>query len=130
MMRGRVRTITLVTLLVLLGLPLSGTVCAAWCDASAHTREGSAQHCDTSTDAPGAARLNGVRAHDCDHRGAVSQATEIAVTRANAGTFVEGADVTHGSCPLPTVSPRAHCLEHGASPASSPPVGPPLVLRV
>ena len=129
--------ISLVLLLVLTGLPVSGTVCAMLCDFAAAPRaaahHGSAKHCDNeqATMPSSGPQVRGASGHDCsDHE----TATLIAAT-----TTATGADSVPGLSLLVAVpvhdsnsnfADSDAIFDYHPPPGSTPPTASPLVLRV
>jgi len=130
--------ISLVLLLLLTALPVSGTVCAMLCDSAAATRaaahHASGKPCDdeqATTPSSGPQMGGGTAGHDCsDHDAAMREAATTTATRADsvAGPSLLVAVPVHAS-----ISNRIDAnavFEYRTPPGSTPPAASPLVLRV
>ena len=129
--------ISVVLLLLLTALPVSGTVCAMLCDPAAATRaaahHASGKPCDDdqATTAMSGPQIRSTAGHDCnDHEAAVRQAATTTATRADsvAGPSLLVAVPVHAS-----ISNRIDAntvFEYRTPPGSTPPTASPLVLRV
>ena len=130
--------ISLVLLLLLTALPVSGTVCAMLCDSAAATRaaahHASGKPCDdeqATTPSSGPQMRGGTAGHDCsDHEAATREAATTTATRADsvAGPSLLVAVAVHDS-----ISNRIDAnavFECRTPPSSTPPTASPLVLRV
>ena len=80
--------ISLVVLIILTALPVSGTVCAMLCDSAAATRaaahHGSGKICDEQATPSSGPQMRGASGHDCsDHDAAIRVAATTTATRAD-----------------------------------------------
>ena len=130
--------ISVVLLLLLTALPVSGTVCAMLCDSAAATRAAahhtSGKPCDdepATTPSSGPQMRGATAAHDCsDHDAAVREAATTTATRADSvpGPSLLVAVPVHDSTSKLTDSDAV--FDYRTPPGSTPPTASPLVLRV
>ena len=130
--------ISLVLLLLLTALPVSGTVCAMLCDSAAATRvaahHASGKPCDdeqASTPSSGPQMRGGTAGHDCsDHDAAMREAATTTATRADsvAAPSLLVAVPVHGS--ISNLTDADAVFDYRTPPGSTPPTASPLVLRV
>ena len=131
---GWKQRISLVVLVVLTALPLSGTICAMVCDSTAKAgsgHHGSDQNCeDRAQSSTGGALIQGVSEHDCsDHDAALRQAATSAAERVLLQTHP--APLT--DLPALTFSSLAtsgRSFAYTGPPGAAPPPTTPLVLRI
>ena len=129
--------ISVVLLLLLTALPVSGTVCAMLCDSAAATRatahHASGKPCDdeqATTPSPGP-QMRGTAGHDCsDHEAAMREAATTTATRADSvtGPSLLVAVPVHDS--ISNLTDANVVFEYRTPPGSTPPTASPLVLRV
>jgi hypothetical protein len=128
--------ISLVLLLLLTALPVSGTVCAMLCDSAAATRAAahhtSGKPCDdeqAATPASGPQMRGGTAGHDCSDHAAMRRASLTTATRADsvAGPSLLVAPV-HDS--ISNLTDANAVFDYRSPPGSTPPTASPLVLRV
>jgi hypothetical protein len=128
--------ISLVLLIGLTALPVSGSVCAMLCDSAAVTRaaahHASGKPCDDeqATSPSSGPQMRSTAGHDCsDHDAAMRQAATTTATRADsvAGPSLLVAVPVHDSISNLTASDS---FDYRAPPSSTPPTASPLVLRV
>lgn len=129
--------ISVVLLLLLTALPVSGTVCAMLCDSAAATRaaahHASGKPCDdekATTPTPGP-QMRGTAGHDCsDHDAVVREAATTTATRADsvAGPTLLVAVPVYAAISNLTQSDAV--FEYRTPLGSTPPTAFPLVLRV
>ena len=131
--------ISLVLLLLLTALPVSGTVCAMLCDSAAATRaaahHASGKPCDDEQATPpssGPQIRGGTAGHDCsDHEAAMREAATTTATRADG---VAGPSLLVAVVPVhDSISNRIDAnavFEYRTPPGGTPPTASPLVLRV
>lgn len=130
--------ISVVLLLLLTALPVSGTVCAMLCDSAADTRaathHASGKPCDdeqATTPSSGPQMRGGTAGHDCgDHDAVMREAATTTATRADSvlGPSLLVAVPVHDSISKLTDSDAV--FDYRTPPASTPPTASPLVLRV
>ena len=127
--------ISLVVLMVLTALPVSGTVCAMLCDSAAATRaqahHGDGKICDEQTTPSSGPQFRGASGHDCsDHEVAVREAATTTATRADGvpGLSLLIAVPVHDS--ISNLTDANAVFEYRTPPGSTPPTASPLVLRV
>jgi hypothetical protein len=127
--------ISLVLLMVLTALPVSGSVCAMLCDSAAATRatahHGSGKPCDDQAPSSSGPQLRGASAHDCsDHDAAMRLAATTTATRADsvAGPSLLALVPAHDS--ISTLTSSDAMVDYRTPPGSTPPTVSPLVLRV
>ena len=130
--------ISVVLLLLLTALPVSGTVCAMLCDSAAATRaaahHASGKPCDdeqATTPSSGPQMRGGTAGHDCsDHDAAMREAATTTATRADTvpGPSLLFAVPVHDSISKLTDSDAV--FDYRTPPNSTPPTASPLVLRV
>jgi hypothetical protein len=127
--------ISLVLLIVLTALPVSGTVCAMLCGSAAATRaaahHGSGKACDLQAPPSSGPQIRGASGHDCsDHDAAIREAATTTATRADsvAGPSLLVAVPVHDSISNLTHSDAV--FDYPTPPGSTPPTASPLVLRV
>ncbi|MEQ1575690.1 MAG: hypothetical protein ABL993_15735 [Vicinamibacterales bacterium] len=127
--------ISLVVLMVLTALPVSGTLCAMLCDsakvgrAAAH-HHGSGKACDEeATPAPGP-QLRGGSSHDCSDHEAVREAAITTATRADSvpGPSLLAAVAVHDT--ISNLVDSDDIFDYRTPPGSTPPTASSLVLRV
>jgi hypothetical protein len=123
---------SLIVLAVFIGLPLSGLVCAIDCAAEARStpvavdRHAVPASCHEES---GAATIEGVTDHDCDH-GALVAAAFLTTVRADTTILsVKDAIVVTQRTALTAFACHAQ-PRSGAPPGAAPPVRTPLVLRI
>ena len=129
--------ISLVLLIVLTALPVSGTVCTMLCDSAASTRA-SAHHasgkpCDDeqATTPSSGPQMGGTAGHDCsDHDAAMREAATTTATRAEsvAGPSLLVAVPVHDS--ISNYTDADAVFDYRTPPGSTPLTASPLVLRV
>ena len=129
--------ISLVVLMVLTALPVSGSVCAMLCDSAAATRagghHGSGKACDedqTGTPSSGP-QMRGASGHDCsDHEAAVREAATTIATRADSvpRPTLLAAVAVHDT--ISNLVDSDDVFDYRTPPGSTPPTASPLVLRV
>ena len=126
--------ISLVLLIVLTAIPVSGTVCAMLCDSEAATRaaahHGSGKPCDDEQATPRRVRRCAAHGHDCsDHDAANRVAATTTATRADSvpGPSLLAAVPVHDSISDLTDSDAVFDYR---TPPGNPPTASPLVLRV
>jgi len=128
--------ISLVLLIVLSALPVSGAVCAMLCDSAAASRaaahHGSGQPCDEQAPPSSGAQLRGALGHDCgDHDAVVGEATTATAYRAAsvaAPPSLQAAVPVHET--ISNLIGSASVSAYRTPPGSTPPTASPLVLRV
>ena len=127
--------ISLVLLMVLTALPLSGTVCVMLCDSATATRaqahHGSGKICDEQTTTSSGPQLRGASGHDCsDHEAAVREAATTTATRADSvpGPSLLAAVAVHDT--ISDLVDSDDLFDYRTPPGSTPPTASPLVLRV
>jgi hypothetical protein len=127
--------ISLVVLMVLTALPVSGTVCAMLCDSAAATRaqahHGAGKICDEQTTPSSGPQLLGASGHDCsDHEGAVREAATTTATRADSvpRPTLLAAVAVHDT--ISNLVESDDVFDYRTPPGSTPPTASPLVLRV
>jgi hypothetical protein len=125
--------ISLLTVVVLAGLRLSGAICAMVCDST--LQAGSAHHgsenCAVPAEASTGAHIGGVSEHRCSDHDAVLRLVATAVTE----RFVLQADPTLSTAPASLTkstsrSPSGRTFEYTSPSGTAPPTTTPLVLRV
>jgi hypothetical protein len=128
--------ISLVLLLLLTALPVSGAVCAMLCDSAVATRaaahHASGKPCDDEPATPSSgARLRGASSHDCsDHETAVREAATTTATRADSvprPTLLTVVAVHEAFCKLVESD---DVFDYCTPPHSTPPPASLLVLRI
>ncbi len=127
--------ISLVVLMVLTALPVSGTVCAMLCDSAAATRaqahHGAGKVCDEQTTPSSGPQLRGASGHDCsDHEAAVREAATTTATRADS---VPRPTLLAAVAVYDTISNLVDSddvFDYRTPPGRTPPTASPLVLRV
>jgi hypothetical protein len=130
--------ISLVLLLLLTALPVSGTVCAMLCDSAATTRaaahHASGKSCDddqATTPSSGPQMRGGTAGHDCsDHDAAMREAATTTATRADSvpePSLLVAVPVHDAISNLPEADA---VFDYRTPPGSTPPTASPLVLRV
>ena len=127
--------ISLVLLIVLTALPVSGSVCAMLCDSAAATRagahHGSGNSCDDHASPSSGPQLLDASGHDCsDHDAAIRVAATTTATRADSvpGPSLLVAVPDHES--ISNLTDADAIFDYRTPPGSSPPTASPLVLRV
>jgi len=130
--------ISVILLLLLTALPVSGTVCALLCDSAAATRaaahHASGKPCDdeqATTPSSGPQMRGGTAGHDCsDHDAAMREAATTTATRADsvAAPSLLVAVPVHDS--ISNLTDANAVFEYRTPPGSTPPTASPLVLRV
>ena len=129
--------ISLVLLIVLSALPVSGAVCAMLCDSAAATsaaaHHASGKPCDDeqATTPSSGPQVRGTAGHDCsDHDAAVREAATTTATRANSvpGATLLVAVSVHDS--ISNLTDSDAVFNYRTPPSSTPPTASPLVLRV
>jgi len=129
--------ISLVVLMVLTALPVSGTVCAMLCDSAAATRaaahHASGKPCDDEqTTAPSPRpQMRSTAGHDCsDHEAAVREAVTTTATRADSvpRPTLLAAVAVHDT--ISNLVDSDDVFDYRTPPGSTPPTASPLVLRV
>jgi hypothetical protein len=129
--------ISLVLLIVLTALPVSGTVCTVLCDSAAATsaaaHHASGKPCDDeqATTPSSGPQMGGTTGHDCsDHDAAMREAATTTATRADSapGLSLLVAVPVHDSISDLTHSDAV--FDYSTPPGSTPPTASPLVLRV
>ena len=129
--------ISLVLLIVLTALPVSGTVCAMLCDSAAATRaaahHGSGKPCDDeqATTPSSGPQVRGASGHDCsDHDAAIREAATTTATRADSvpGPSLLAAVPVHDT--ISNLADSDAVFDYRTPPGSTPPTASPLVLRV
>jgi hypothetical protein len=127
--------ISLVLLMVLTALPVSGSICAMLCDSAAATRSaahhGSGKPCDEQAPPSSGPQLRGASGHDCsDHGTAMRVAATTTATRADsvAGPSSLVAVPVHDS--ISNLTDSDAVFDYRTPPGSTPPTASPLVLRV
>ena len=129
--------ISVVLLLLLTALPVSGTVCAMLCDSAAATRaaahHASGRPCndEQATTPSSGPQMRGTAGHDCsDHDPAMREAATTTATRADSvmGASLLVAVLVHDSTSKLTDSDAV--FDYRTPPGSIPPTASPLVLRV
>ena len=129
--------ISLVLLMVLTALPVSGTVCTVLCDSAAATstatHHASGKPCDDeqATTPSSGPQMGGTSGHDCsDHDAAIREAATTTATRADGvlGPSLLVAVPVHDSTSKLTDSDTV--FDYRTPPGSTPPTASPLVLRV
>ena len=130
--------ISVVLLLLLTALPVSGTVCAMLCDSAAATRaaahHASGKPCDdeqATTPSSGPQMRGGTAGHDCsDHDAALREAATTTAARADSvpGPSLLVAVPVHDSIKHLTDSDAV--FDYRTPPSRTPPTAAPLVLRV
>ena len=130
--------ISVVLLLLLTALPVSGTVCAMVCDSAAATRatahHASGKPCDdeqATTPSSGPQMRGGTAGHDCsDHDAAMREAATTTATRADSvpGPSLLVAVPVHDS--ISKLTDADAVFDYRTPPGSTPPTASPLVLRV
>ena len=129
--------ISLVLLIVLTALPVSGTICAMLCDSAAATRSaadhGSGKACVEQAPPSSGPQVRGASGHDCgDHDAAIRQ-TATATTTA---TRADSATAPSLLVAVPVHSTTGNLadpdsiFDYRAPPGSAPPTASPVVLRV
>ena len=131
---GWKQRISVLALVVLTAMPLSGALCALGCGSSAETSSAhhgrATQQCDEPAPSPAGVNIEGLSEHDCSaHGGTVSQVATAAAERI-------GVHVAHVLSVAPTryttfdpVPTNAPAFEYIRPPGLAPPTIP-LVLRV
>ena len=129
--------ISLVLLIVLTALPVSGAVCTMLCDSAAAScaasHHGSGKPCDDEhgTTASSGPQVRGTAGHDCgDHDAAVRVAATTRATRADgvsAPSLLVAVTVHDSTGNLPDSDA---VFDYRTPPGSTPPTASPLVLRV
>ena len=125
--------ISVVVLVVLAALPVSGIVCALICDSAAKTtsaHHGTNKDCEESPGVSNGPQIQGVSEHDCsNHDAAVRRVATTVAERIDLRTapavFAGLASFAYTSLPA-----RAATFEYTSPPGSAPPTTTPLVLRV
>ena len=127
--------ISVVLLLLLTALPVSGTVCAVLCDSAAATRavthHGSGKDCEEDATPASGPQLRGLSSHDCsDHETALREAAITTATRADElpGPSLLAAVPVHDR--VSTLADSDAVFDYRTPPGSTPPTASPLVLRV
>ena len=129
--------ISLVLLIVLTALPVSGTVCTMLCDSAAATsaaaHHASGKPCDDeqATTPSSGPQMGGTAGHDCsDHDSAMREATTTTATRADsvAAPSLLVAVPVHDS--ISNLTDSDGVFDYRTPPSSTPPTASPLVLRV
>jgi hypothetical protein len=129
--------ISVVLLLLLTALPVSGTVCTVLCDsaaatsAAAHHASGTPCDDEQATTPSSGPEMGGTAGHDCsDHDAAIREAATITATRADSlsGPVLLVAVAVHDSITKLTDSDAV--FDYRTPPGSTPPTASPLVLRV
>ena len=127
--------ISLVVLMVLTALPVSGTVCAMVCDSAAVTRaaahHGSGKNCEEDATPASGPQLHGSSNHDCsDHETALREAATTTATRGDElpGPSLLAAVPLHDR--VSTLADSDAVFDYRTPPGSTPPTASPLVLRV
>ena len=130
--------ISLVLLLLLIALPVSGAVCAMLCDSAAATRaaahHASGKPCDdeqATTPSSGPQMRGGTAGHDCsDHDAAMREAATTSAARADsvAAPNLLVAVPVHDS--ISNLTDANAVFDYRTPPGSTPPTASPLVLRV
>lgn len=130
--------ISVVLLLVLTALPVSGTVCAMLCDSAAATRaaahHASGKPCDdeqATTPSSGPQMRGGTAGHDCsDHDAAMREAATTTATRADSvlAPSLLASVAVHDS--ISNLTDPSAVFDSRTPAGSTPPTASPLVLRV
>ena len=132
-MVSRKQRISVVVLVVLAALPVSGTLCALICDSAAKTasaHHGSDKDCADPPRPSNEPGIQGLSEHDCsNHDAAVRPVATTAAERIDLRTapalFAGLATFTLSSLPA-----SALAFEYTSPPGTAPPTTTPLVLRV
>ena len=129
--------ISLVVLIVLTALPVSGTVCTMLCDSAAATRasehHASGKPCDDeqATTPSSGPQVRSTAGHDCsDHDAGMREAATTMATRADSvpGPSLLVAVPVHDS--IDSLTDSDAVFEYRTPLGSTPPTASPLVLRV
>ena len=129
--------ISLVLLILLTALPVSGMVCTMLCDSAAATsaagHHASGKPCDDEqAPAPSSGpQVRGTAGHDCsDHDAAMREAATTTATRADSvsGPSLLVAVPVHDS--ISNLTDSDAVFDYRTPPGSTPPTASPLVLRV
>ena len=127
--------ISLVVLMVLTALPVSGAVCAMLCDSAAATRaqahHGAGKICDEQTTPSSGPQLRGASGHDCsDHEAAVREAATTTAARADSVPRPTLLAVVAVHDTISNLVDSDDVFDYRTPPGSTPPTASPLVLRV
>ena len=129
--------ISLVVLMVLTALPVSGTVCAMLCDSAAASRtaahHASGKPCDEeqATTPSSGPQLRGASGHDCsDHEVAVREAATTIAIRADRLPRPTLLAVVAVHDTISNLVDSDEVFDYRTPPGSTPPTASPLVLRV
>ena len=127
--------ISLVLLIVLTAIPVSGAVCAMLCDSDAATRtaahHGSGKPChdEQATPPSSGPQLRSTSGHDCsDHDEATRAPATTTAARANSVPEPSLLAAVHDS--TSNLADSGVVMDYRPPPGSSPPTASPLVLRV
>ena len=126
--------ISLVVLMVLTALPVSGTVCAMLCDSATVSRAAAHHHGTGKTGDAGATPASGPQlrgsGHDCSDHEAVGEAATTTATRADSvrGPSLLPAITVHDT--IGTLADSDGVFDYRTPRGSTPPTASPLVLRV
>ena len=131
---GWKQRISLLVLVVLTALPLSGTVCAMVCDSNAKAgsgHHGSDKKCEDPAQPSTGAQIQGVSEHDCsDHDGAARQVAttvgERILLQAHPAPSADFAALTI----FTSLAASGHSFAYTGPPGTAPPPTTPLVLRI
>jgi len=128
---------SVVLLIVLTAIPVSGTICAMLCDSEAATRaaahHGSGKPCDDEQATPPSSgpQISGASGHDCsDHDAANRLAATTTATRADSvpGPSLLPAVTVHD--PISRLVDSGAAFDYRSPPGSAPATASPLILRV
>lgn len=128
------RPISILVLAILAALPVSGAVCAMFCDSAAGASEhhSSASSCEESARPPSTdARIDGVAEHDCGtHDAALRQAPTTAAGRTDWGITSMPLGNTSARVTPQALTDSGQHFTYSAAPGTAPPTTTPPVLRV
>jgi hypothetical protein len=128
--------ISVVLLLLLTALPLSGTVCTMLCDStatSAAAHHASGKPCDDeqATTPSSGPQMRGTAGHDCsEHDAAMRQAATTTATRADSVPVPSSLVALPVHDWISKLTDSDAVFDYRTPPGSTPPTASPLVLRV
>ena len=133
-MSWRHRT-SLVLLIILTALPVSGSVCAMLCDSAAATpaaaHHGSGKACDEHAAPSSGPQIRGASGHDCsDHDAAIRGAATTTATRADSVPGPSRLDAVPVRDSIRNFTDSDAVFDDRTPPGSTPSTASPLVLRV
>lgn len=125
--------VSVVVLVLITSLPVSGTLCAMMCDsaaATASTHHGSDRNCEAARPSTGV-QIEGATNHDCsNHDAAVRQIASTAPERVELKAAAIAFALSAGHMSFRSLPLSAPTFDDGSPPGTAPRTTTPLVLRI